>query len=98
MGVQMSVEKDQGTGALVARGRVNTATASILEEALAGAGEQVTLDLSGVDYLSSAGLRVILAAHKRALRAGGGVRIEGCVPEVLEVFQITGLVDLLEVS
>lgn len=98
MSEQLTVEKDEATGTIAAHGRVNTATASTLEEALSGAGTQVTLDLADVEYLSSAGLRVIVAAFKQAKRTGGGLAIVNCQPDVLEVFEITGLADVLQVS
>lgn len=88
-------------GGLALSGRLNTATASMLERALAQALEQgsdITLDCAGLEYLSSAGLRVLVGAHKRAVSAGGGIRLVSCTPDVREVFEITGLIDIFEVS
>ena len=53
---------------------------------------------SALEYLSSAGLRVLVGTHKRAVAAGGGVKLVSCTPDVREVFEITGLIDIFEVS
>lgn len=92
---------DGKPGELKLTGRLNTSTASELEGAIAQALEEsadIVLDCADLEYLSSAGLRVLVGAHKRATGAGGGVRLVSCVPDVREVFEITGLIDIFEVS
>lgn len=70
-------------------GRVDTITSPELEAAIQLDGiEVLTFDLSQVDYVSSAGLRVLLSAQKRM--AGKKMLISGTRPAVMEVFDITG--------
>nr|WP_255720267.1 STAS domain-containing protein [Acuticoccus kalidii] len=83
-------------------GRVDSATAKTLETDILGklgAGEtNVVIDLEGVDYISSAGLRVILLAGKKAKAEGGAIRLCGLQPTILEVFEISGFLRLFEVK
>ena len=77
-------------------GRVDTTTAPELETGLALDGsEALTLDLSGVPYMSSAGLRCLLAAQKRMMAGGGSMTIVGIQPAVREVLDITGMSGIL---
>jgi len=74
-------------------GRVDTVTAPELEAAVVLDGvENLVFDLSAVDYVSSAGLRVLLAAQKKM--AGRKMTIVGAQPAVKEVFDITGFSDI----
>lgn len=67
-----------------------------LDGILAGGARKVVLDLSRVDYISSAGLRVMLATAKR-LSAGGALRLFGLNETVREVFDISGFSTFLAV-
>lgn len=70
-------------------GRIDTLTAPELEGALALDGvEELVFDFSRVDYISSAGLRVLLSAFKRM--AGRPMTVANVSPVVREVFDITG--------
>ena len=72
-------------------GRVDTTTSPELAAALKLDGvKDLTLDISGVSYMSSAGLRCLLMAQKVMNAAGGEVRISGVQPVVKEVLDITG--------
>ncbi len=51
--------------------------------------DQLVLDLSGVDYISSAGLRVLMLARKQAKEQGGTLVVAGLVPVVREIFEIS---------
>lgn len=90
-----------GDGATVALGgRLDTNSAPELEEALGGVfakTHRVTLDLSDLMYISSAGLRVFVWAFKAVSSAEGSFVVENPRPEVREVFEMTGLVDVFEV-
>jgi anti-anti-sigma factor len=89
------VESQQGAiSILAASGRLDMATSDSFREALlarlAGGGQQsLVLDFSGVDYISSAGLRVLMIASKQARSAGVSVAIAGLQPIVAEIFQIS---------
>ena len=67
-----------------------------LDGILANGARKVVIDFSGVDYISSAGLRVMLATAKR-LRAGGALRLFGLNDTVREVFDISGFSTILAV-
>ncbi len=99
MEITTTFDDDGATVAL--EGSLNTLTAGELEAELSTVFPRtgnVTLDFSNVDYLSSAGLRVLLVAHKRAAAAGGSLRIVGVIDEVREVLEITGFIDVFDVE
>lgn len=67
-----------------------------MKEALDGVGE-LTLDLEKLDYISSAGLRVLLAAQKQMNRQGG-MKLVHVGEIIMEVFEITGFTDILTIE
>ena len=94
-------KKLNGTALEIAlEGRLDTMTAPELEAELnacmAGA-ESLTMDFSNLDYISSAGLRVLLSAHK-AMSAKGGMKITHVNEIVSEVFDVTGFADILTIE
>jgi len=81
-------------------GRLDTTTAPELEAALKASLEgvnELALDLVNLDYISSAGLRVLLAAQK-TMNAQGTMVIKNVKPEIMEVFEITGFSDILTIE
>ena len=92
----------EGAHATVAvDGKLTVAAAPALEAALKDLPAEVTnvtLDLSDLDYVASAGLRVIVSASKHYGNAGGSLRLLHPNEEVMEVFDATGLVDILEIE
>jgi anti-sigma B factor antagonist/stage II sporulation protein AA (anti-sigma F factor antagonist) len=85
-------------------GRIDHASAEGLKEALApylgrcAAGQdQLVLDLSGVDYISSAGLRVLMLARKQAKAQGGTLVVAALSPIVQEIFEIGRFTVVFEV-
>ena len=77
-------------------GRVDTVTAPELEAGLKfGDAATVVLDLADVPYMSSAGLRVLLSAHKTMAGRGGEFQIAHLQPSVKEVLDITGFSNIL---
>ena len=85
---------------LALEGRLDTVTAPELEkelkESLDGA-ERLILDFSKLDYISSAGLRVLLSAHKMMV-AKGGMKVTNVNEIVAEVFEVTGFADILDIA
>ena len=81
-------------------GRIDTTTAPQMEtelkESLSGVTE-LKLDFSEVEYISSAGLRVLLLAQKK-MNAQGKMSIYGVSEDVMEVFEITGFGDILTIE
>ena len=81
-------------------GRLDTTTAPQLEAELKGCMGNVdalTLDFEKLDYISSAGLRVLLATQK-VMGEKGGLKICHVCPEIMEVFEITGFSDILTIE
>ncbi len=98
----MTITKElNGTELKVAlEGRLDTMTAPELEAELnqnLGNAESLTLDFSKLDYISSAGLRVLLSAHK-AMSAKGGMKVTNVNEIVKEVFEVTGFADILTIE
>ncbi|MBQ7190704.1 MAG: STAS domain-containing protein [Kiritimatiellae bacterium] len=89
--------KSEGARLTIAvSGRVDTVTAPELEAALKfGEATCVVLDLENVPYMSSAGLRLLLSAHKTMIGKGGEFQIANVQPTVREVLDITGFSDIL---
>lgn len=98
----MTIEKTSNGNALTIAltGRLDTTTAPQLEAelrtALTGIAD-LCLDFAGLEYLSSAGLRVILAAQKVMNRQGSMV-IRNVNDTIKEVFDITGFADILTIE
>lgn len=91
-------EADKMTVAL--EGRLDTSTAPTLEGSLAELTDGVTelvLDMRALEYVSSAGLRVILKLQKIMLDRGG-MKLVGVSDSVMEVFEITGFADILNIE
>ena len=98
----MTINKTQnGTALTIAlEGRLDTMTAPELEaelkKSLDGM-ETLTLDFSKLDYISSAGLRVLLSAHK-LMSSKGGMKVTNVNDVVQEVFEVTGFADILTIE
>ena len=97
----MTIEKNLNGKALEIslEGRLDTMTAPDLEAELSQSipdAETLTLDFSKLEYISSAGLRVLLSAHK-AMSAKGGMKITHVNEIVQEVFEVTGFSDILTI-
>lgn len=98
----MTIEKNiNGTELAIAlEGRLDTMTAPDLEAELNQSmdkAESLTLDFSKLDYISSAGLRVLLSAHK-VMSVKGGMKVINVNDIVQEVFEVTGFADILDIE
>ena len=81
-------------------GRLDTTSAPSLEAELKASIENVkalVFDLAKLDYISSAGLRVLLAAQKIMNRQGSMV-VRNCSEEIQEIFEVTGFTDILTIE
>ena len=87
---------------LTAAGEIDSTSAPVLKdrlEALLDAGAtEVTIDLTGVTFLDSAGLCVLAAAYRRATAEGRHLHVLAATRAVMRPLQITGLWDLLQVE
>ena len=81
-------------------GRLDTTTAPTLDKAInedIGEVKNLVLDVKAVEYISSAGLRVLLGAQKKMQKIGSMKVINVC-EEVMEVFEMTGFADILVIE
>lgn len=97
----MTIQKSQtGTTLVLAlEGRLDTMTAPELEQeliALLPGMMDLTLDLVGLDYISSAGLRVLLQAQKQMSKQGS-MRLTHVNETIMEIFEVTGFTDILTI-
>ena len=81
-------------------GRLDTTTAPELEKVLAGHLEgvtELTFDMSALDYLSSAGLRILLGTQKR-MNKQGSMKVVKVNETIMEIFEVTGFADILTIE
>jgi anti-sigma B factor antagonist len=98
----MNINKEKNGSKLniALEGRLDTTTAPELDNdlktSLEGT-EELVFDLAALDYISSAGLRVLLSAQKVMNRQGKMI-IRNVKPEIMEIFDVTGFVDILSIE
>lgn len=84
---------------LALEGRLDTSTApeleGMLKDSLEGVTE-LTIDMTALDYLSSAGLRVLLGAQKTMNRQGS-MKVAHVNDTIMEIFEVTGFADILSI-
>jgi anti-anti-sigma factor len=85
-------------GSVVVSGRLDAAQAATAQTFLDGVDGTVTLDCSRLDYISSAGLGVLLKTQKRLLAANGKLRLSGLKPHLHDVFTYSGFDQLFEIE
>jgi len=93
--------KDGETLILTLEGRLDTTTAGQLQDVLIpefDTNKTIRLDFKGMEYVSSAGLRVVLQAEKTAKAKGGSMILCNVSADILEVFEMTGFSDLLTIE
>ena len=98
MTIEIKMNKDETVVELA--GRLDTTTAPALDRAInedAKEARNLVLDIKGIEYISSAGLRVLLAAQKRMQKIGTMKVINVC-EAVMEVFEMTGFADILVIE
>ena len=81
-------------------GRLDTTTAPALDKTISediGDTKNLVLDIKGLEYISSAGLRVLLSAQKKMQKIGSMKVINVC-EAVMEVFEMTGFADILVIE
>ena len=98
----MTINKMQENGilTLTIEGRLDTITAPRLQDVLIPSideAKEIELDLTKLSYLSSAGLRVLLMGQKKAEANGVAMMIGGVSKEAMEVLEITGFVNILNI-
>lgn len=96
MQIEQSTERE--IPVLAPNGRLDTDTAPAFETALLETlteANRIIVDLAGVDYISSAGLRVVLMGAKRARNTEGGLVLCGLAPSIRDIFAVSGFLKIL---
>lgn len=100
--MQMSTETKGDVAVVRFEGNLDTNTSEgaqeYLNQAVDGGAGKIVVTFDKVDFVSSAGLRVLLATAKRLSGSGGNLRICGLNETVAEVFEISGFNTILDVS
>ena len=98
----MTIEKvlNEENAKIIVAGRLDTQTAPELEKEIDGIIanlKELVFDMTGLEYISSAGLRVILKAQK-IMNTKGSMKLIGVNDSIMEIFDITGFLDILTIE
>ena len=96
----IEIKKNAAETILQIAGRLDTITAPSLDKTIheeIGDTKNLVLDLKSLEYISSAGLRVLLAAQKKMQKIGS-MKVMNVCEEVMEVFEMTGFADILVIE
>ena len=93
----LAIDFDAG-GAVVISGRLDAAQAPAAQTFLDAVQGSVTLDCSGLEYISSAGLGVLLKTQKRLLAAGGKMKLTGVSRHLQDIFRYSGFDQIFEIE
>ena len=96
----MEIKKNTEATVIEIVGRLDTTSAPALEKAInedIGDAKNLVLDLKGVQYISSAGLRVLLGAQKKMQKIGS-MKVTNVCEAVMEVLEMTGFADILVIE
>ena len=96
----MEIKKNAEATVIEIVGRLDTTSAPALEKAIhedIGDAKNLVLDMKGVQYISSAGLRVLLGAQKKMQKIGA-MKVTNVCDAVMEVLEMTGFADILVIE
>ena len=96
--MKIDIKKENGILSVALEGRLDTVTAPELEGAIVANSDgasSLTIDCSDLAYVSSAGLRVLLSAHKKMK---GKMKLVNVCEVVMEVLEMTGFADIWEIA
>jgi anti-sigma B factor antagonist len=96
----IDIKRNEDVTTIEVAGRLDTTTAPALDKAInedIKDSKNLILDLKGLEYISSAGLRVLLSAQKK-MRLIGSMKVINVCEEVMEVFEMTGFADILVIE
>ena len=96
----IEIKRNAGETTIELVGRLDTTTAPALDKTInedIGDAKNLVLNLKGLEYISSAGLRVLLGAQKKMQKIGSMKVINVC-EAVMEVFEMTGFADILVIE
>ena len=96
----IEIKKNAAETIVEIAGRLDTTTSPALDKTInedIGDTKNLVLDVKGMEYISSAGLRVLLSAQKKMQKIGS-MKVTGVCAEVMEVFEMTGFADILVIE
>ena len=96
----IEIKRNAEQTAIELAGRLDTTTAPALDKTInedLGDTKNLVLDLKGLEYISSAGLRVLLGAQKKMQKVGS-MKVKNVCEDVMEVFEMTGFADILVIE
>ena len=96
----IEIKKNAAETIIEIAGRLDTITAPALDKTInedIGDTKNLVLDVKGMEYISSAGLRVLLGAQKKMQRIGS-MKVKNVCAEVMDVFEMTGFADILVIE
>ena len=97
----ITTESERNTVILSLNGRLDTMNFPAVDKELTaqieGNNKQLILDCSGMDYISSSGLRVLLKGLKQAEASNGRLTLCGLQPQIIQIFKISGFDHLFEI-
>ena len=96
----IDIKKNAAQTVIEIVGRLDTITAPALDKTInedIGDTKNLVLDVKGMEYISSAGLRVLLSAQKKMQKIGS-MKVTGVRAEVMDVFEMTGFADILVIE
>jgi anti-sigma B factor antagonist len=98
--MNIRLEKQNELLVISLQGRLDTNTSPALEEHITSLDADIkdlVLDMKELEYISSAGLRVLLAAQKKMNKIGS-MKVTNVCDSIMEIFEITGFIDILVVE
>ena len=96
----IEIKKNAADTTIELVGRLDTITAPALDKTInedIGDTKNLVLDVKGMEYISSAGLRVLLGAQKKMQKIGS-MKVKNVCAEVMDVFEMTGFADILVIE
>ena len=95
----IEIKRNAEETVIVIVGRLDTTTAPVLDKTISddlGDTTKLVLDLKGLEYISSAGLRVLLSAQKKMQKIGS-MKVTNVCETVMEILEMTGFADILTI-
>ena len=96
----IEIKKNAAETTIEIVGRLDTITAPALDKTInedIGDTKNLVLDVKGMEYISSAGLRVLLSAQKKMQKIGS-MKVKNVCAEVMDIFEMTGFADILVIE
>ena len=98
--MKIEIKKNAKETTIEVVGRLDTITAPVLEKTIGeniGDIQSLILDMKGLEYISSAGLRILLGAQKK-MQGIGTMKLVNVCDEVMEILEMTGFADILTIE